>query len=111
MTTHRRSTNKPLRLGLRRPVVFTKYERFMAVLPIILMISFMIFIVILHYTKKKHERYERMNVFPWNEARLVVKREPVSTVIDCDYYLDDPKNDDNIFHLSDPVVSGYDNLS
>jgi hypothetical protein len=56
------------------------------------------------------EKYERMDFFPWNEARLVKKRDPDSTVIDCAWYLDQNKND-NIFKLSDPIVCQDQNLS
>lgn len=62
------------------------------------------------HTKTSVENYERMDFFPWNEANLVKKRDRDSTVIDCEWDLDQDKNND-IFHQSDPVVSEYSNLS
>lgn len=65
---------------------------------------------IVFHLKTNIEKYERMDFFPWNEAKLVKKRHRDSTVIDCAWYMDQDKSD-NIFHQSDPVVSKYDNLS
>lgn len=56
------------------------------------------------------EEYERMGHFPWNEARLVRKRIPDSTTIDCGWSLDQ-KMQDNIFRMDDPVVADYSNQS
>ena len=63
---------------------------------------------VFHLKTFTEENYERMDFFPWNEANLVKKRDPNSTVIDCAWYLDQKKNN-NLFKMSDPVVSEYDN--
>jgi len=68
------------------------------------------FTMTIFYMKDIVEKYERMDFFPWNEAKLVKKRDRDSTVIDCAWYLDQEKND-NIFKLSDPIVCGNQNLS
>lgn len=67
-------------------------------------------IATIFYMKDSVEKYERMDFFPWNEAKLVKKRDHDSTVIDCAWYLDQNKND-NIFKLSDPIVCGNQNMS
>lgn len=70
------------------------------------------FSVLLFYLSRGDDResYDRMDVFPWNEANLVKKRYANSTVIDCAWSLD-KKKDDNIFKMSDPVVCPYDNTA
>lgn len=61
-----------------------------------------------HMTATALEPYDPMDFFPWNEARLVRKRDPNSTVIDCGWFLDQPQND-NVFKLDDPIVREYSN--
>lgn len=61
------------------------------------------------HLKSITENYDRMDFFPWNEANLVKKRMPNSTVIDCAWHLDQKKSD-NIFSLGDPIVAPYDNV-
>ena len=51
------------------------------------------------------ERQDKMDFFPWNEARIVRKRTRESTVVDCGWALD--QNGDNIFYMDDPVVREY----
>ena len=55
----------------------------------------------LFYSK---ESFDRPDVFPWNEANLVKKRMPFSTVIDCEW---DTENNGEIFCPSDPVIQAY----
>lgn len=74
--------------------------------PILFFVVF--FSVLLYYLREERETYDRMDVFPWNEANLVKKRDPNSTVIDCAWFLDKNK-DNNIFKMSDPVVCPYNN--
>lgn len=76
----------------------------------LLLFSAVFVCVVFFYLRTSVENYERMDFFPWNEANLVRKRDRDSTVIDCEWDLDRDK-DNNIFHVSDPVVSGYSNLS
>ena len=51
------------------------------------------------------ERQDKMDFFPWNEARIVRKRTRESTVVDCGWALD--QKGDNIFYMDDPVVREY----
>ena len=60
-------------------------------------------------TMEGYKEEDALDFFPWNEANLVRKRRPVSTVIDCAWSLD--QRDDDIFREDDPVVRGYSNLS
>lgn len=57
------------------------------------------------------EQYDRMDYFPWNEARLVRKRIHDSTTIDCGWFLDQKTQNNNIFRMDDPVVANYSNQS
>ena len=66
-------------------------------------------LALVSYTKEEREDYNKMDFFPWNEVNLVKKRIPNSTVIDCAWYLDQNKSND-IFKMSDPVLSKYTNL-
>lgn len=56
------------------------------------------------------ERYDKMDFFPWNEVNIVRKRNREDTVVDCAWRLDQKDNDD-IFHMDDPVISHYSNSS
>jgi hypothetical protein len=73
--------------------------------------SAIVVLILIFYWKEDgaRESYDRMDFFPWNEANLVRKRHPNSTVIDCAWSLDQKKSD-NIFQMSDPVVAPYSNL-
>jgi hypothetical protein len=75
-----------------------------------LLLFFAVFICAIAFHLRSHtEKYERMDFFPWNEANLVKKRHPNSTVIDCAWKLDQKKSD-NIFQMSDPIIAEYDNV-
>lgn len=65
-------------------------------------------IILLIVSTRQRESYSRMDVFPWNEANLVVKRNPNSTVIDCNWDFE-PGSNDKYFCFSDPVVRPYSN--
>lgn len=67
--------------------------------------------VVMMACRRSKERFkqDKMDFFPWNEARIVRKRARDSTVIDCGWSLD--RKDDNIFHMDDPVVRGWSNLA
>lgn len=73
--------------------------------------SAVVVLLLMFYGKDENtsETYDRMDFFPWNEANLVKKRHPNSTVIDCAWSLDQNKSD-NVFQMSDPVISRYTNL-
>lgn len=73
--------------------------------------SAIVVLMLIFYFKEEEalESYDRMDFFPWNEANLVKKRYPNSTVIDCAWYLDRQKSN-NVFQMSDPVVAHYTNL-
>lgn len=66
--------------------------------------------VVVLASRRSEEGYDKMDFFPWNEARIVRKRTRESTVIDCGWSLDQSGND-NIFSMDDPVVRDYNNAS
>ena len=65
-----------------------------------------VLIAVLIVATRQKEAYSKMDVFPWNEANLVIKRNPQSTVIDCEWDIDRP-DENNIFCDRDKVVSRY----
>lgn len=62
------------------------------------------------FLKNNIETYDKKDFFPWNEVNIVKKRNREDTVIDCAWRLDQKENDD-IFHIDDPVISRYSNSS
>lgn len=68
-----------------------------------LFVAVLVLLVCRH--QQDREGYDKMDFFPWNEARIVKKRNRESTVIDCGWSLDQPT--DNIFSMDDPVIREY----
>lgn len=70
------------------------------------MVCAVVLMVVLFVEMRRKEMYSKMDVFPWNEANLVIKRNPQSTVIDCEWEIDRP-DENNMFCDRDKVVSRY----